>query len=426
MQHAVIKNWRALVTAALVFVAPLNLFWQIPIGSAYVAGLRIDYLIPKLFMSWLMALGVLLTTRTAIFKNLLQIARDNWFLCLVGVIICIGQFFTERPMSSVIYCTWLIAAVMLIFGLKSMPRFKQGIAWGSSFALSLQLLLGYWQLITQHSFAAYHWFGESNISSWFGIAKGVWFGREIALPYGSTAHPNILANTIVVLWWLTWLGFKTALHSAKQTNINLMLKIGWLIFSLACLGLVISTQSLTGIFAAGIAGILVVATQKHSLISNTLVQRIAWFAIVIICVVPIGMWLFRSHSFSPTQQLSWTRRTVLFEQAIMTIRQHPLFGSGLTQSTIFFSRVGGTSEIVRFVQPVHNIFWLWLTETGIVGMTFVLIATHKIIAKLPSTIPAETLGWLILIPAAALDHFWLTQWPGMLIACLLLASTKKK
>lgn len=425
MQHAIIKNWRGIRAAALIVVAPLNLFWQVPIATAYVAGLRIDYLVPKLYLSWLFALVALSTTRLIVPRKLAQIIINNWLVIALSMSVFVRQLFTEKPISGVIQFVWILTAVLLVHSLSTMRTTKRVMGWGSAIALSMQLILGWWQLVMQRSFAAYHWFGESNLSSWYGIAKGVWFDREITLPYGTTAHPNILANTLAVLWWLTWLGFKKHMLHDKKTN-GPLLRVGWFIYSLTCMTLIISTQSITGILAAGIAVLLAVTTLKYPSIAKVVVQKIGWLAITIICIVPLWMWLLQPLSFGLTQQLSWTRRTVLFEQAITVIRQQPIFGTGLAQSTIFFSRVGGASEIVRFVQPVHNLFWLWLTETGVIGVILAILLGRKLTSKIPASMSIESLGWLMLVPAATLDHFWLTQWPGMLLISILFSISHKK
>lgn len=64
--------------------------------------------------------------------------------------------------------------------------------------LLFQSLLAIFQFHTQRSFSNYLFLGETNLANYSGLAKGVFDGAEKILPYGTTAHPNILGGVLVV------------------------------------------------------------------------------------------------------------------------------------------------------------------------------------------------------------------------------------
>lgn len=427
MQHALRKNWLSILMTALLIVAPFNLFWQIPLGSAYIAGLRIDYLIPKLYLSWLLTVIIIVLSEKKRFNlqnfsMVLAHIKNNTILFLLSGSLLIHQFFTDRPASAVIHFIWLITIGFLVWSLATQRAAKTSITLGSWLSLALQLFVGWWQLLHQHSLAPYYWLGETNLTNWFGITRGMWLGREVILPYGTTAHPNILANTVVVLWWLGWLDMRKELRSFEWKNGTAQLKLlGWILLTLLSLGLIIASQSLSALLAAGFALILALTTYFKPTISKKLLFIIAWLAISAVILTPIALLQLQPVAAHLANSLSWSRRNELFSHAITTLLQHPLWGTGFTQSIIPTSRVGGTSEIVRFVQPVHNVFWLVIVEGGVVGVLGILLIFRKLLRRVPKLVRTASLGWLLLIPAAALDHFWFSQWPGILLAGILLS-----
>ncbi len=429
MWNVLRNNWLSTAMAVLLVVAPLNLFWQIPLGSAYVSGLRLDYLIPKLYVSWLIVLVVtalsLIAGRISITKTTIQtLVKNNWLAISFGAIVLARQFLTVRPETAIIHFFWLITAVFLVWSLSSIGKARTSLAFGSGVSICIQLLIGWWQLIQQRSLTAYHWLGETNLSNWFGIAKGEWFGREIVLPYGTSAHPNILANTLVILWWFTWLEVQHLLNKPAKSMTTNMLLLAWIIGTVLSIGLIVSTQSLTGILSAGLAALLALTANRGMMVKKGMVQIISWTSIAGVALLPILMLVAQQFDLSFTHQLSWTRRVALFNHTVTTLRQHPVWGTGLTQSTIYLSGAGGTSEVVRFVQPVHNLFWLVVVEMGAVSILGLLFAIRQQLAKLPQAVPIQSFAWVLLVPAAALDHFWFTQWPGILLTALLFASSK--
>jgi hypothetical protein len=91
----------------------------------------------------------------------------------------------------------------------------------------------------------------------------------------------------------------------------------------------------------------------------------------------------------------------------------PLVGVGLNQFTSRVEQYTQIREVVRFVQPVHHLGLLWLAETGLLGLMFLLWVLLEIKNK------KLILPILILLPIAVLDHYLLTQNQGLLLGVVL-------
>src|SRR5205823_5918646 len=95
--------------------------------------------------------------------------------------------------------------------------------------------------------------------------------------------------------------------------------------------------------------------------------------------------LVRFNSVFNFDNLSIIRREELAEIALKHFYSSPLFGVGLNNFLI----ATATSELItgpsRFLQPVHNIFLLTLSETGLVGflgfLLLVIAALRNLLKK---------------------------------------------
>src|SRR3990167_3050933 len=109
------------------------------------------------------------------------------------------------------------------------------------------------------------------------------------------------------------------------------------------------------VILAGIASLLLTVKRK-------------WFVWVIFIFLVASPILFtRFSSLFNFDNLTLLRREELIGNAWLIFLQHPIFGVGLNN----FIHVQASDLAIgpsRFLQPVHNIFLLALSETGIVGI----------------------------------------------------------
>ncbi len=418
MPRISLKTWFSGLIASLFVVIPMNLFWQIPFGSAYVHGLRVDYLIPKLYLSWIVAVVLLLSwwwsNREKVLISKILHSKYYW-LVLAFIGLFAGQFWTARPISAIYLLLVWMTAWLAVHAIKQLaPHVNQTvIAGGALLSVGLQTFLGWWQFLTQHSFAPYFVFGEPNITNWNGITKAIWFDQELSLPYGSTTHPNVLAFWLAIGWFLSG---KIVLQSSSNNQRNM--KLAWWLVTPFIFVLILITQSMSGILTLAIAAILLFLFVRKIKVKPKIFAIIMVIGVLAAIIMPIFLLTLSNYLPKHTDTFSWQRRNELFLATTELIRQNFWFGTGVNQSTIQLQNYRTSTEIVRFVQPVHNAFWLLLSEIGVLGL--VALVSGAMVTNKSSKTTRQELWWLLLLPAAALDHFLISQPPGIFATALLI------
>lgn len=401
--------------AATVLTIPLNLFVSFGRSQAYIHGLLSDYLLAKWYLSdffvWMLTLvGGLVTwqkppLRTTLLKQLAAAAGAIFFLIIQS---------KNRTELSTWWTgfSWLSFCWLVIVSLQPPVRrwwqttiLKQSLG----IALALQTALVYFQWFAQRSLLPYHWLGESNLQQGYGLATIVWQGRELVLPYGTTPHPNIAAGLLVgyaVWWWLL-----TRPVSIKKV-------LGWGAFLGGALFL---TQSLSAWLAAGLALTAGIGLQFVGQL-GTASQRRLYQLIVIGYGLVITLWLLapivvhQANYFWPNQT-SISRRAALGAAAWRTWQNWPITGIGLNQS-IRASEVSlRNHEVVRFNQPVHHLGLLWLSETGLIGISALGLGLWRLSRWWKTVAQSQRIQFLMatvwLWPIAALDHYLLSLHLGL-------------
>lgn len=115
-------------------------------------------------------------------------------------------------------------------------------------------------------------------------------------------------------------------------------------------------------------------------------------------------------------QLSVIRREELAETAFAMITNSPWFGVGLNNYIPTASSGSFLSGTNRFLQPVHNIFLLVLSESGVVGLVgfLVLLFSPLFLYKVGNLLSRSQviLLLLVLVFLGMLDHYFLTLAQG--------------
>lgn len=427
------SSWLSWLAAAVIVTVPSNLFWQIPLGSPYVHGLRVDYLIPKLPLSLLV--GVLLSivgwkyirprTETIVSSPVW------WSIVIFSILLVARQTLTQRPISAFFLLSLWISAIWLRHCWRQLlPQLRPIIVWwGIMAAAAAQTVLGWYQLLTQRSLTPYYLFGEPNLSSWNGLTRGTWFGQELILPYGATPHPNVLAGFLVVIWYLSWHWLQRVVRNQLQDRHRFFYLLTWKLLTAALIGLVVATQSLSGLCSLILAALLIILQiyRPSHVFTSKQIKIGLLVGILSLAVIPVLLNIFVNTWSTLGGDLSWERRNELFLTAMEMWRQNPVWGVGVNHFTVWQEQYRSGSEIVRFVQPAHTVFWLLTAETGLVGLTICAMLAWATIINFPKKqhYTWEVWAWILLLPAAALDHFWLTQQVGLATVVLLLSQLPK-
>ena len=227
------------------------------------------------------------------------------------------------------------------------------------------------------------------------IAKFDFYGRQLLRPYATLPHPNVLAGFLVV---------SIVILSLFQGLFNRFLnKFKVIIFFLAGFSILL-TVSRSAIIAGSLAALWLLNKK----------WKMAFLALLLFLMPILFVRFYGVFNFD---SLSITRREQLFEVAIEMFKKSPIFGMGLNNfiPTAADQLLVGPS---RFLQPVHNIFLLTLSETGVIGVTGLMWLIGYPIFKLFKlrTMNYELrtllLVWGVIIFLGMFDHYFLTLSQG--------------
>ncbi|MBU0578988.1 O-antigen ligase family protein [Patescibacteria group bacterium] len=386
---------------SIVFLIPSNLFLKLNTSSAYVNGLLVDYLIPKLYLSDIFILILLLFWLIKVVLNKKKIAfkTSRFYLpsILISLII-IRQIFTPYPLAAVWYLFKLIEIGLLGWFLATHKKlFQKSTIYISIICTILfQSSLALWQFFTQKSLLGYTFLGEPNLSNSIGLAKDIWWNTGRVLPYGTTAHPNILGGVLAIFSLILIIQLLKTKQKWAQILTSLTILLTIFVITL--------TQSISALTSLIIGNLLILLKPYYQKIAN-ISRKLLIGSGIIMVVTPLLINL-TANSFKNN---SLTRRSYLQNAAIEMFLNNPIAGVGLNQFTARVEEYSNAQEIVRFIQPAHHIGLLWLAETGVFGILLIWILGGEI--KIKKII----LSLIILLPIAVLDHYLLTQQSGLLL-----------
>jgi O-antigen ligase len=405
-----------LLVNALIFVTPLNLFLKITEAEAYVHGLYSDYLIPKLFVSDLVMMGILgvwiIDHRSQLMslnirQKLRQFFLQNSKVVILTVLICItivmAQFTSARPLTASIQVLKIVMIVLVglvLFSQRHVFQKQKITIWVVVITMLFQSLLGMYQFFQQQPLAPYYVFGETQLTQAVGITKLEINGTLRVAPYGSTSHPNILGGVLVIYLLITML--LTPAYKPSPTE-RVILRLTQM--------LTLCVILLTASFSAWLALLIGVAVIRGSAYWR---RVIGWGSLVMLLVMPILLQLWQY--FYSISDPSITRRIVLNQAALELWLQHPILGVGIQNFTAYVDHVSQSQEIVRFIQPAHHSVLLWLSETGILGILLILLLLVWNWQRKKNGMAYLQLQWLApFIPILSLDHYLLTSQTGLLL-----------
>lgn len=420
------EDW--LLLAGIIFSA-LNLSLKWGFFTATINHWLIDYLLIKLYLGEIL-LGL------ALFAVIVRKIKAGWQLTKKQLLFFALAFFgiiflsslTKLPVISLFFygqiAFILIIAVIVREKIKSKQKWKNWLIGGINGLIIGESLLAYYQLLKQKSLFPYSFLGETNLQATSDLAYGTIFGKSLVLPYGTFAHPNILAGTTVILLW--WLWRQTSFEKWWQ-------KVA---FGLG-LSTVVLTQSVTaGVFAGGL---LVSVIVKKCLVKQKLLEKMgknwpkkleffgpALMSVVVIIAIPLLM--ARAAQLFPDND-SIVRRARLNRVALSMWQEKPFLGEGMGQFTVSLNNFWPNNQ---FTQPVHNIFLLFLAENGVFGLIWLiallkwlllwkpnLFFTQQIEKKKQESLIKNKIAQLIILLSwivfLSFDHYLLTSFWALLV-----------
>lgn len=375
------------------------------LDSSYIDGVRVDYLAPVIYLTDILFILLLffnIKTLIKVFKTL-SLKKNNYnFVIAFFLIIFINLLVSENKIITIFRFVKILEVFLLYLIIKA--KKLDYIKIYSVLALSsfLELALVLYQVIQGKSLQGAAWFfGERlfNIAT-PGIAKVSIEGVEVLRGYGTFSHPNSLAGFYFLIYvFVLFFSPKKYIEEKNWMKFNIIKQI------------LLGVSTLLVVFSFSKIAIL-------GLLFFTLLYY-AWFKLdCLLCkmskiIIPLFLVFF--VFFTKGDSFSIQKRIYLANSSFEIISQNPFFGTGL--GNYLYKQAEIISPYTYFfLQPVHNIFLLFISEIGVPIFLILLFFLFKNLSGQKLSIyNAWLMTFLAVFYTGFFDHYWLTLQQNILL-----------
>lgn len=351
------------------FLLPFQLAIHFDNFQNTVYGFRIDYLIPTLYLTDIVAILII-----ALGLKSFKFTRIYYVLCIMYFGFAALNIHNSLFIIPAIY-KWLKVTEMLLLGIvifnsKKFEVFNNFIK-PLSYSVIIVCILGLCQFIMKGSVGGlFYWTGERSFS---------FSDANIApYPYGTFSHPNSFAGFLLV--------FGIFLLQLKS-----FFKPKYFLF-------------------------LAVLVVVNLILTNSLN---VYITIVLLFILKYGSnLLFGFIPFSFSDRFV-THRIELIQASLQIIKDNFWFGVGFNNFIPNLVKVSNTFVNAWELQPVHNIFLLTFSETGVIGL-------FALCYMLYAGLTAYSLPLIAIVVTGLSDHYWLTLQQNLLLLTYVVVISKKK
>lgn len=389
-------------------------FWP---QFAFIFGQRIDYLSPTLYATDLIAFF-------CIFFGLRK-KRINYNLifkiAIIFLFLATGVFISRNPYEGWLKLVKLLEFILLGFVLKDFFSKSNMVPLTIVFSIGVvfESLLSFWQFSNQGSIGSFFYFlGERTFNGTSpGIANAVINNTLVLRPYGTFSHPNVLAGYLLIFSIFILFTLPKITFLRRRLIMLLAITIATLAIFLTLSRLVILLWILT-LFVK--SGIFLKKNKKFLLISFLMVSS-SFLLLLKLEILQKVYFRFSSLTFLDE---SFHLRIALVNKSFQIIKANILFGVGFGNFFNALSLYPSNQDRVLLIQPVHNVFLIILSETGIIGIFFLfwfLFKTFKEVLKNKDNQSLKMILLIIVVLISMLDHYLFTLQQGQLLLVIALA-----
>lgn len=406
--------------ALLIFTIPTNLALGFLKDTAFVNGILVDYLIPKLYLSDIIAI-FLITAWFARVKWPQTISNSiSWIknhknesfgLLAFFISIFISTSLSIKPITSYYYLAKLVEFALVTAWIST--NISQ-IDLGRSITPTLifQSTVAIIQWVQKKSLLGYLFLGETTLRASSHVAKTSITGEIRPLPYGTTPHPNVLAGFIAIAVLILLISCKDSPYKHISKYIKNPSHTLTLLFSSIILLL---TQSVAAIIAL-LLGLLTIYL-------GTLSAKSRYIALLVFGTL-LSASLFYLTPKLPEESIN--RRIGLAKISTNMILANPIFGVGPGNFTATMNNYGEIIGTSRFIQPVHNIYLLIISEIGIIGTILLGLLLYQFRDQILNLNLTKSAPLIALLFIGLLDHYPLTLQTGQLLMALAIGLSLNK
>jgi O-antigen ligase len=405
-----------------IFLIPSNLAYHFISKASFINGVLVDYLIPKLYLSDIPILILLFLwlIRSLKAKNKITLSFSS---VLFLILLPIG-ILSDEPLASIWFWFKLLELSLFFLWIKthivkgdSLRKLYRLIYKPLIISLLIQSLVGIYQVAFQKSLAGYWFFGETalNISSQIDKIhlRNYFPGLKTSLlmpAYGTTPHNNVLAGFLSIGIILLYLSSREI--TKKQIYQKVTLYITYTLSLITLLLTFSGSAWISLIIAISLIGLSHASSKLRTKLITKILLSLVTIIIIYITIIPLN-----------TANPSIVRRQQLNQISLHMFKDHPLKGVGLNNFTSLMKNYQSISSNTQFLQPPHNIFLLWISETGLLGIILLLLIIRKEFSHF-SIHHLQTLSLLMILLISLLDHYPLTLQTGQLLAIFSLSLVK--
>jgi O-antigen ligase len=379
----------------LILLLPTQLgkhFWP---DWSLVYSLKIDYLAVKICLWDLLVYGLL-------FVYLNNKPLVNWkAFSIFGLFIFLSSlslvFIEDWGVGISRLVNWIPAGLFGVY-LASKPGefIREKILQFLPAALIFSAVLAFMQFLFSGTIG-FWLLGERDFDlSTPGIATFNWYGQVFLRPYATFPHPNVLGAFMLLSGLLLLFLHKS--RSYYQIFTQLMVVLTVLVsFSRASIAL-------------------------YTVLFFFLLRRQVMYLVLIVILLSPLLYVRFESAFN-FDQLSVIRREELAQTAWKITELNPILGVGLNNyipTAVSASFLSGTN---RFLQPVHNIFLLTLSESGLIGLIgfLILLVSPLFFYRKDNLLRKSQVTALVMIICffGMVDHYLLTLAQGQRLMFLL-------
>lgn len=416
MAREFLKKGVGWILLVLIFFLPSQLgkhFWP---SFSFVNGIRVDYLSPTFYFTDFLVLSLCLVFVIAngLKISLHKLLRVLGLLLLVGVVVSFGVV----SLGAYLYGVLKLFEFIALFWVVRRIKINKTLFFGSlALMLTWPTLMAIVQFLLERSVGGgAYYLGERIFSlTTPGLAVTEIKGEVFLRPYATFSHPNSMAGFLL----LGGLLFVNTYLELKKSELKRLVKVVMVIGSTFAIVGIILSWSRTALLALLVLMLLWTVKVRPT-------QKIFWVFLVFALIFPFALMFAGTSSFPFFAQEEIKTRNQLFSTAVTLFREKMVIGVGLKN---FIHHLGRFQLALSrsWLQPPHNIFYLVLVETGLVGLIAWVWFLWKTCQKIvQSNREMLALALLAIIFTGANDHYWISLQQNQLLLSIFLAISWRK
>jgi len=388
-------------------------------------GIRIDYLSPTLYLVDLLWIGlVILNFQFSIFKKKLFSFKNFW----IATFILVNILLSQNRMVAIYGWLRIMQLVWTVWFLKNNKELaKDYLKYIIPIWIIVESLLAIGQISKGGSLGGlWWWLGERSFDfNTIGIAQMSVVGNGLIRAYGTFSHPNSLAGFLLIVWVWWWkakpltpifIG-ELPLKKGAVLKTNIIFDISWwLVFWLGLMGIVM-TGSRTIWLLTTLS--LVFFIKKFFGDNKKWIKIIISLVLVLILAIKIIDFNYTVGDFlGGWDENGLIKRGQLNLASLGMIKKSPIFGIGIKNFLVNLPDFQNESHFF-WLQPVHNILLLTLSEIGFLGLGILIWGLNSLFRN--KKFNKE--DWLIIgimLISGMVDHYWLTLPQNMWLLTVIL------